>query len=333
MCFPLLLHVAGIYYNDRYKRLYQLPQQRWRAILVKCAWAACAFGVAHRTYDGRKLGPEFGYLKACETRAALLSIVSSIVWLAIVRDPEGFLWFRRPSSPYRCAVIIVSAATTVPNLALLIQVLVESLATPLLPQSQLKPSMLLSLVNLSFFLGASGLYLWIVKRLLLDADVTLYEPAVPIQESVLRAPSAPAARARAPGRHLSSSLSADEPQRLSDGHLSRAYALQWASYPPHVDELSQHDQTGESRATAPEPAPQTIDSRGPNPSGTLPEPASSLRCPTMAQFDYMRQARAGPHSWLSDRLLLMIMGTYSTIILVLACIILYEDHFSSLPSP
>lgn len=338
MCFPLA-PAAVIYYQNTYQRLYQLPQHRWRAILFQCAWKTCSIGVAQRIYDGKLLGPEFGYLKTCETRAALLSIVSSIVWLVVVRDPEGFLWFRRPSYSYRCSVITVSAATTIPNLVLLIQVLVESLATPSLTRHRLKVSVLLSLLHLSFFLITNGLYLWIVKRLLLDADLTLYEPVAPIRESLPRAPSPSAARARALGRHLSSSPSADERQRLPEGHLSRAYDLQRVSHLPHTNELSQLDRSGESRATEAEPAALTTDSRGPNPSGavtsgpTLHEQSSSLRCPTMARFDYMSQMRAGPHSWLSDRLLLMVIGTFSTIILILACIILYEDHSSSLPSP
>jgi hypothetical protein len=338
MCFPLAPAVI-IYYQNTYKRLYQLPQYRWRAILLQSAWKTCTLGVAQRIYDEKRLGPEFGYLKTCETRAALLSIVSSIVWLVVVRDPEGFLWFRRPSYSYRCAVITVSAATTIPNLVLLIQVLVESFATPSLAGFRLKESVIWSLLHLSLFLITSGLYLWMVKRLLLDADLTLYEPVVPIRESLPRAPSASAARARALGRPLSSSPSVDEPQRLPEGHLSRAYALQRVSHLPHTNELSQLDRSGESRATEAEPTPLTTDSRGPNPLGavasgpTFHEQSSSLRCPTMARFDYMSQTRAGPHSWLSDRLLLMVIGTFSTIILILACIILYEDHFSSLPSP
>jgi hypothetical protein len=76
------------------------------------------------------------------------------------------------------------------------------------------------------------------------------------------------------------------------------------------------------------PSPSGAETSGP----TLHGQASYLQCPTVARFDYMSQARAGPHSWLSDRLLLMTIGTYTTIILVLVCIILYEDHFSSLPS-
>jgi len=326
MFVTLLIGVAAIYYNDRYERLYQTPQQLWRAVLLPCTWGTCAVGVKRRMYDGRELGPEFGNLKTWETLVALLSVVSSIVWLVVVRDPERFLRLRRPSSRYRCGVIIVSAATIIPNLALLIQVLVQSLATPPVRGGQLKASVVFSLIHLSFFLGSSCLYLWIVKRFLLDADVTHYEPVVPIRESL---PTAP----------LISPTFADEPQPLPEGHLSRAYDLQWTSHPPYAGELSQLDQSGESGVTETEPTPQTTDTRGPDPSGaaasgpTLHEQASLLRCPTVARFDYIYQARAGPHSWLSDRLLLAAMGTYSTIILALVCIILYEDHFSRFPSP
>src|SRR5437762_1685523 len=118
-----------------------------------------------------------------------------------------------------------------------------------------------------------------------------------------------------PYRDTPTSPSSHDSRLSSDGHLSKAYAIQQVAGPLLNDEGNEGPQpehvisnTSES-TTSESPATPTI----------------PLRCPTVAPFDYMCQNRIDPHSWASYLLIPITSGMYNTVFLVLIFVLIYEN--------
>jgi hypothetical protein len=290
------------------------------------------------------LGPNFAYLKVLDALVILLAVASMVSWFFVFRDPHKFLHFHRPSKGYRWAVYIISAANTIPSFILHIQIVFLSSKAKLI-KSPPNISFGESVTLLSLFLAVSSLNFWLVHRFLLSEDEEHYEPTVPFLEtrtasaSSSRRQSVSAAAALEPYSDSSTSSSSYRSSLASEGHLSKAYAMQRASDPLPTCELDEDLLDQGSGATETEPTPIPRDSNAPNPSesttsgSTDNQPTSSLRCRTVARFDYMCQDRIGPHSWLSYPLIPVILGIYSTALFGLASILVYENNYVRFPSP
>jgi hypothetical protein len=327
-----------LYYNDHFRLNFQHKLQWWRAFLT--AFVGVHFGAVagHLVYALMNSGPNFAHLKVLDTLVALLDVASRVTWRLLFRDPNKFLHFRRPSKGYRWAVYIVSAATTIPSLILHIPIIFVSF------KAERRTNALLgqSILQLFLLLAVSSFYLWMVHRFLLGEDDEHYEPTVPflgtrtMSASSSRRQSVSSVVALEPYSNSSTSSSSYESHPASDSHLSKAYAMRWASDPLRSCE-DLHGQG--SGATETELTPKLKDSSAPNPSesatsgSTDNQPTSPLRCRTVARFDYMCQNRIGPHSWMSYPLVAVILGIYSTVIFGLTSILIYESKHARFPPP
>jgi hypothetical protein len=330
-----------LYYNDHTRLLFRHKLQWWWTFLRSFAGVHFASVAGHLVYDWRSRGPNFAHLKVLDTLVALLAVASRVTWRLLFRDPHKLLHFHRPSKGYRWAVYIASAATTIPSLILHIQIIFVS--------SKIKQLAYIgfghSVLQLFLLLAVSSLYLWMVHHFLLNEDDERYEPTVPflgtrtVSASSSRRQSVSSAIALEPFSDSSTSSSSYESHLASDGHLSEAYAMQWASDSLRSYELDEDLHGQGSGATETEPTPKPKDSGTPNPSesttsgSTDNRPTPPLRCRTLARFDYMCQSRVGPHSWIFYPLVPVILGIYSTILFGLVSILMYEDKRARFPSP
>lgn len=332
-----------LYYNGYFRLLFQHKLQWWRSLLGLLAGVHFVIVGGHLLYDWRL---NFADLKVLDTLVLdtlvlLLAVASRVTWPLLFRDPHKFLHFHRPSKGYRWAVCIVSAATTIPSLILHIATIFANFKIEVPLFSGFGHSVL----QLFLLLAVSSLYLWMVRRFLLSGDDEHYEPTVPflgtrpVSASSSRRQSVSSAVALEPYSDSSTSSSSYESHLASDGHLSKAYAMQWASDPLRSYELDEDLHGQGSGATETEHTPKPKDSSAPNPSesttsgSTDNQPTSPLRCRTVARFDYMCQNRIGPHSWMSYPLVPVILGIYSTVLFCLVTILMYEDKRARFPSP
>lgn len=311
-----------LYFDDKFRLLYEHRLRWWRWVLNR-GYAGLAFTAAMHLFNGVKtLGPNV-YLTVLDTLIILLTIASSVIWFFVFRDPNKLLHFRRPSKGYRWAVYIISAANTVPGLILHIQVTALASESPK-PRS----SFIGAVIMLVAWLGISSVNLWMVHCFLLNESEEHYEPTVPF----LGIRTEPAS-----SRQSLSGTAVLEPS--SEGHLSKAYALQQASDALSIRVLEEDLLDHGSGATDTDPTPKPKDSSAPGPSestvsgSTDNQPTSPLRCRTVARFDYMCRNRIGPHSWLSYPLVAVILGISSTALFATASIIVYENNYRHFPSP
>ena len=61
--------------------------------------------------------------------------------------------------------------------------------------------------------------------------------------------------------------------------------------------------------------------------------ANPPRCQTKARFEYMWQSHSGPHSWLSSRIIPLILSSYATVLLIVLLILVHEDRKYDLRAP
>jgi hypothetical protein len=332
-----LIFMSGLdalYYSDSIRLLFQHRLRWWHNWLMGLSNGVIVAEVVHLYHDLRNLGPNFVYLKVLDTLVVLLDVASRVIWFFVFRDPNKVLHFHRPSNGYRRVVCIISAANIIPNFILHIQIIFLKTRIGL-------GGPLVLLVNL---LAPSSLGLWMVYRFLLRENEEHYEPIAPF----LGTPSLPtssrrqsmsAAAALEPYPGSSTSPLSYESHLSLDGHLSNAYAMQFVSGSLPTCRLEE-DFHGQGPVTiGTELMPKPRDSGTPNPSklttpgSTNNQSTSPLRCRTLARFDYMCQDRIGPHSWLSDPLVAVILGICSTVLFGLASILLYEHNYARFPSP
>jgi hypothetical protein len=330
-----------LYYNDHFRLLFQHKLQWWRLLLGASVNVHFGAVAGHLVYALMSSGPNFARLKVLDTLVVLLAVASRFTWRLLFRDPNKFLHFHRPSKGYCWVVYIVSAATTIPSLILHIPIIFLSSKAERTTNAFLGQSIL----QLFLLLAVSSLYLWMVHRFLLSEDDEHYEPTVPflgtrtVSASSSTRQSVSSAVALEPYSNSSTSPSLYESYLASDSHLSKAYAMRWASDPLRSCELDEDLHGQGSGATETGPTPKPKDSSAPNPSesttsgSTDNEPASPLRCRTVARFDYMCKNRIGPYSWMSYPLVPVVLGIYSTVIFGLTSILIYENKHARFPSP
>jgi hypothetical protein len=334
-----------LYYNDHFRFLFQNRLRRWRTLFRPFAGLHFGIVIAHLRHDQVHLGPNFAHLKVLDTLVVLLAVANMVIWFFVFRDPHKFLHFHRPNKGYRWAVYIISAATTIPSLILhIIIIFLVSKTNLTKPSTDIMMSFGISVAQLFSLLAASSLDLWMVRLFLLSENEEHYEPTVPslgtrtVSASSSRQ-SVSATAALEPYSDSSTSPSFFELQLSSDGYLSKAYAMQWASDPLLTCELDEdlHGQGSEATETEPTPKPRDSDASNPPESITLGsthnQRKSPLRCRTVARFDYMCRGRIGPHSWLSYPLIPVILGICSTVLFGLISIFIYENNCLSFPSP
>jgi hypothetical protein len=325
-----------LYYNDNFRLFFQHKLWWWFIFLRSLTFGYCG-AAAPLLFRQRKSGPDSAHLKVLDRWLALLAVASFVIWWLVFRDIHKFLGFHLPSKRYRCAIYITSAATIIPSFFLHIQIaFLTSKTTSPVDSGLTRRGILL-------FLAASGLYLWMVHRFLLNDNEEHYEPIIYLlgnctaSTSSSEGQSVSAVAALEP--YSDSPPSSDESRLSSEGHLFKAYTTQRISDPLPTCELDEHLHAQGSGVTETELTPEPRDSSAPNPSeSTTPgstdnQPTSPLRCRTVARFDYMCQSRIGPHSWLSYPLTLVILGIYSTILFGLVANLIYKNRFLIFSSP
>jgi len=137
--------------------------------------------------------------------------------------------------------------------------------------------------------------------------------------------------------YSSPSSSSYDQRRTTKGHLSTAYAEQLTSA---LGETRNDHHSWPSEYEAMDELTLEAEPLGiPDLSGTVSSPSSEshqsiqFRCQTIAQFDYMCENCAGPHSWITDPLIFLVLAVYSTILFALIMVFIYNDKQSRVRSP
>ncbi|KAK3346849.1 hypothetical protein B0T25DRAFT_521178 [Lasiosphaeria hispida] len=300
-----------LYHHEQLRLLFQNKPQSWRHLLQLLAGFHFAILSGRIYYDLVSLDSRHRSLKALDVLVGLIAFATRIVWSALFRDPHKFMGYRRPGASYRRAVYLVSFATTVPTLLMHIAI-VHLTAKTDRPTSVGMGQCILQLVLVVLCLGV---FVWIVFRFLLRQNDIHFEPTAPL-------------------RLLSSRATTSGSSRPQGGLLSAVYEQQQACRPrlgavSHSPESDAPEGDAASEANAPAlltaNANLTPDLSFGNP------PNGALHCPTVARFDYMCQNRVGHHSWMSDRMIPVFLGIYSTILVVLVYMLTQLNHFSRFP--
>jgi hypothetical protein len=331
-----------LYYNDSFRLLFHHKLGWWLAWLRGMSFGHCFAALTRLYRDQKKSGPSFAYVKALDRWLVLLAFADWVSWWFVFRDTHRFLRFHRPTKGYRWAVYIISATTTIPSFILHIQII--SLNNKI--KSLFGLALIVCVLPLFQFLAASGLYLWMVHRFLLREDEEHYEPITHLlgnctaSTSSSRGLSLSVAAALEPYSDSSTPPSSSHESHLSsNSHLSKAYIMQGESARLPAYELDEEDHGQGSEVTGAEHTPNSRNASSSNLSESTTsgptdnQPASPLRCRTVARFDYMCQDRIGPHSWLSYHLIPVILGTISTVLFGLVAILVFEDSLLADPSP
>lgn len=283
-----------------------------------------------------RLLPQDALLQNLALLKFLFSLLPPVLWSSLFRDPNALFGFRRPGQGYRLAVYIVSLCSTLPCLS----VHILSIMVILSSTDQGAGGQYLALFNNAMVIT---LFYFMVKHFILrdDDDDRHYEPtrAPSKNNDSLPSESSPLLLSRYSdtpgGSDSTSSISLLVNQRCMVPHsqLEIAYFRQSALETPARSLLDDHPAS--SARAAQTAADFGILSASNRSETTALESSdvnqiSRLQCKTVARFDYMPQSRAGPHSWPSLTLVVVVLGSMSTSVLICFCVLTYKIQESSL---
>ena len=325
-----MTNLNPLYYNVQTRLFFLHKLQFRRSLLGLCASFHLIIVTGRLILDWWSLGQDFTRLKFLDALVFILSLSSRITWSFLFRDAHRFLYFRRPSNGYRCAVYATSFATTVPNLVL--HILIISISSKIRRPGLIGHGQ--AILALFLLLPVYTGFIRMVRRFLLGENDEHYEPTVPLssvaaQESYSDSPI-PASPT------LASSSESPSP---FGGHLSTAYAIQRIVWPLQTYEQERSHGRDRSDGMGRGFAAASGAGSAPNPSdsataeSTDNRPTRVLRCPTIAHFDYIPQYREGPNSWMTYPLVPIVLGIYSTVLFCLLSVLAYENKHSRFPSP
>ncbi len=193
-----------------------------------------------------------------------------------------------------------------------------------------------------FFIPPASLCLWMVNRFLVRELDRRYEPTIMASTSAGILPMGFSPSELPAYCDSTDSCSAWPISSISTqlesapyGHLGAAYSGQLALASSTRRRIESHNASSSSMphgrpddetfsaADAPNLTTFTRSNRSNNPQS---------RCPTVARFDYMPQGRIGPHSWVSQPIVPLVLGGMNTWILILLCGLNYENQRTRIPS-
>jgi len=240
--------------------------------------------------------------------------------------------------------LVVCGATTVPNLCVHAIVLGRSFRGLGEKEAHLisaKGDVVLSLLQIGLWGGASAVCVWMVWRFLVDWEDEMYEPCVKSEldrRGVRRAVGEfePGLEPYSDTPH--SSVSCGQGTAAID-LLVAAYAKQRREVLTAAQEPERSHQRNIPRNSIIEqehgegaPENQDISISG-TPISAEDRSPPALRCPTVARYDYMDKNHIGAHSWLFYPLIPAFIFTYSSILSIPMIMFINETRYSKTPSP
>lgn len=244
-----------------------------------------------------------------ECTALILSIAARNIWIPLFRDPESCFGHKRQSKEYKLTIYAVAGLTTLPNAVVHLMMLMRagSVGDFYVPRV---------LVSMALWGLAAAMCLYMVWRWLIDEYDGIFEPIVNVAAMGLET--------RNEVGQVAEPYS-DEPAgeaRVSGCELSDAYTLQQSRSRVPADGPSPEDDVDGTAEQAEQEEETTATAM------LTTSPTTTLRCPTVARFDYMPQNHIGFHSYLSYPLIPTILFIYSTYMAILIIVLVYEHAHS-----
>lgn len=335
-------------YTSHWRRLYQHKLQWYRHVLGMITTYHFGIVLPHFLFvwatTAIVLGPSPVRPLFLHVVAILLSLTARLSWTFLFRDPAQFAGLRRPGLNYRWTVIAVCGTTTVPNLCVHAVVLGKSFRGLGEKDASLmaaKVGFVISVLQISLLLGACALCVWMFWRFLVDWEDEMYDPCVKseLDERDLRRAVEESEPALEPYSDTPHSPIYFGQGTATIGFLAAAYTKQRIEASTAVQESERsylrdiprgstveqdhREGTLENRDISISDAPIFAEDRSP----------ASLRCPTVARYEYMDKNHTGVHSWLSYPLISACIFTYSSILSIPMIMFVNETQHSKTPSP
>jgi hypothetical protein len=299
---PLTAYVASLYANKLERHRYVVGL--FAVFNFTCLVSKLYWHYASRYYDCTPL--DFWSL--------VMSCAARLAWTFLFREPDRFLGARRPSAGYQLLVVGTVEMTTLPNLVLHVWALSRARVAV--------RSVYAGVVN-----AAVALFFWIalvvlVHRMawvfLLKDDGADFEPSL----------------ARTVGGSLTATAAipySDEPlyghgtSNTPSGYLSAAFAKQRDDLETTATMTISERLSESARVPVSSGDTMQTDERSQN-EQDIQYPGQSVRCKTIARFEYMTQAHTGAHSWWSYPIIPVALSSYVTIILIMLLILIHDDR-------
>lgn len=300
--------------------------------LLLCFMAAIlSFEALNEIFNHQLLyPPQNDLLKNLALLKFLFSLLPPVLWSSLFRDPNSIFGFRRPSQGYRRAVYTTSLCSTLPCLSVYIITIIVILSST----DQGAGGQYLALFNNVMVMT---IFYFMVNHFFLgdDDDGRHYEPT-----------RAPSKTNDSLPNELSPLLLSSDLNTFGEGDFTSSNSLlvphsqleiaYFTQSIPETPVCSLLDDHPASSAGATQTACDFGIPSSSNMSQTTALDSSNmsqvsrLQCKTVARFDYMPQSRAGPHSWPSLTLVLILLGSMSASVLICFCGLTYKIQESIL---
>ena len=318
--------LGRLYYHEQFLLFFSHKLQWWRFLLCTIfSGLYISVAVGRLGADWALTEPGFGLLHFLNVLLVALVVINRFIWAYLFHDPNTLFRFHRPSNGYRRAVYALSLYCVLPSLLFHIPVFVLSSKI-----QRRRSSLEACRAQLVFYIALVCLFLWMVNRFLLGEDDENYEPTIAAAELSPYSDAAPDIRSP-----FSAFLLVSQPHLAPSGHLDAAYSRQpelgtttreqIGDYPTSTSGTAQTRLDVETSSAV--SAFQTTTSNA-SERDQIPQ----LRCPTVAQFDYMSHCREGPHSWSSMPIVVVVLGGMSTLLFILLCALVHENSKARVPS-
>ena len=259
----------------------------------------------------------------------VLSTAARTIWVFLFRNPATFLKFKRPGSTYRWMVGGTVALATLPNSL----AHVWALRMALKNTSIVRTGVVHAALAIFLWVPLVALVWWMAWKFLLGVDESDGE-FEPISKNSMVA-------SRGQRQDLASAVEpyTDDlsvPTMVANGYLAQAYEEQRliTQEPPSNRDPAEPVETQrleEAHHGEIEERERVLNDAL-NATSTT-NVTNAPRCQTIAWFEYMPQNYSGPHSWLSYRILSLILSIYATVLLIVLPIWIHEDRQYKLRAP
>jgi hypothetical protein len=283
--------------------------------------------------------PQDALLQNLDLLDSFLNLLTTVLLSFLFRNPNALFGFRRPSQRYRLAVYTVALCSTLPSPLLHILSIILTLSSQ---DRRLAPPLGFHYpILMSHALIITFIY-WSVNHFLLrvDDDDGRYEPILALSANISNLPSESSPlllprysdTPRDGGSTSSTSHFPGQPYLVPPGHLDMAYCRQPVLGTPAHRRVE--DRIALSAGAA-QTSASFSNSSASDASETTALTSSNenriarLQCTTVALFDYMPQSQAGPHSWPSLALVVVVLGSMSALVLISFCVLAYESRKAS----